>query len=279
MKLIKTALFFFVYIILFSSCSYRINMVRSDVSKFKGIIKKYSDVVDVWRSDIYFMSSPPSIKIDLYARYGVSSDIRRIAEARDAVVEYLRDEITESDWQMTDQWRDKYFIGFGSGFMYIRLDIHFPKNKGGKYYYQIVFEKNNLAALSLRAWETYGNLGEAGFIDFMQDNAEIFQSLLYNNNDNISRWYYGPSWYLVQTGSNGIGFVFRLAEGADFETIKFLMESYLKGGEFNSYINNDEWIIVDDDFHVTLFIIMPNDDMLEYTAYKNTGYSVWEKYE
>jgi hypothetical protein len=254
-------------------------MVRSDVSKFKGIIKKYSDVVDVWRSDIYFMSSPPSIKIDLYARYGVSSDIRRIAEARDAVVEYLRDEITESDWQMTDQWRDKYFIGFGSGFMYIRLDIHFPKNKGGKYYYQIVFEKNNLAALSLRAWETYGNLGEAGFIDFMQDNAEIFQSLLYNNNDNISRWYYGPSWYLVQTGSNGIGFVFRLAEGADFETIKFLMESYLKGGEFNSYINNDEWIIVDDDFHVTLFIIMPNDDMLEYTAYKNTGYSVWEKYE
>jgi len=83
----------------------------------------------------------------------------------------------------------------------------------------------------------------------------------------------------VQTGSNGIGFVFRLAEGVDFEMIKFLMESYLKGDQFNSYINNDEWIAVDDDFHVTMFIIMPNDDMLEYVAYKNTDYSVWEKYE
>ena len=239
-------------------------MVRSDVSKFKKTIKKYSDVIDVWRSDIYQMSSPPSVHIDLYVRYGVNLHNRRIDEAIDAVLGYLGDEITE----MTD--REMIRWTFSRIYMYIK------RGGGEDLYYMSLKSYPGRRQWVVWAWNPYSLIDrstfskELGFVDFMQDNAETFQGLL-------------PRYvFLVRIGRNGIGFEFyltELAEGAEFETLMFSMENYLNGDKFNSYINNDEWIIVDDDFHVNLFIIMPNNDVLEYVAYKNTGYSVWEKYE
>jgi len=77
---------------------------------------------------------------------------------------------------------------------------------------------------------------------------------------------------ILQTSSNSLAYLFNVNDNIDHEYIKAYMTNYLNSEQFNLLLENDDRLFINYDFHILLLLIMPNDDIIEYTAYRNNNY-------
>ena len=100
-KMIKLILILSIVIMLFSSCTNRVD-IENDA--FTELLNSHSDILDVNRSKIYHAA--PSVCIELYLNKGLTNDhMERIDEAKDDFIEFLEnnrenisDYIYDLDW-------------------------------------------------------------------------------------------------------------------------------------------------------------------------------------
>jgi len=266
---------FFLFLLIFFSCSIKNSINNTEI---KNILNEYSDILHLNRSTIYFLNSPPSLNIDLYLKNNVNFNNKNISKLRDSLLSYLRSKLTVTDWNIVSPYRYKYYFGFGYYFRDLTIRIHLKNN----IHYSILIGSPEL---SLLGWKTDNNY-KNNFKIYINNNYENFPffvgefiwhdgldlSPLQLITNDLTDEYEGYYMGILQTSSNSLAYLFNVNDNIDHEYIKAYMTNYLNSEQFNLLLENDDRLFINYDFHILLLLIMPNDDIIEYTAYRNNNY-------
>jgi len=235
-------------ITLLSSCSRRTNITNE---RFDEIVNAHSDILDARRSAIYFMSSAPTLNLDLYLNAN-SYNVDTISVVRDDLMQFLREDIEEilENINVTSVHR---------------ISIRFltrNENRERETFYGFVIEEE----WGLRGWNrtTFYNRIE-GFGEFVKKNPEAFQAL--------------DNWDSIVTAGNGVGFFINLKQNVTGEflgNMKLIISEYLNSEQFNKFIEEEQWLFIDENFNVSLFFVMPNGQIREFISFKATNFTEWE---